>query len=199
VARKVGLRRDQVVAAAVALADREGLDAVTLARVASQLGVRSPSLYSHVDGMAGLRRAMSLEGARLLGIRIGEAIEGRVGIEALTELAHAYRRFVLEHPALYATLQPSPTREEDSELYDAFAAPVVTIAQLLTSMGVAEDDTIDSIRSLRSAVHGFVSLETAGGFGMPDNIDRSFATLVNVVVTGIASLAGHPHRRLGSE
>jgi AcrR family transcriptional regulator len=186
-ARKIGLQRDHVVAAAVALADREGLDAVTLARVAAQLGVRSPSLYSHVDGMAGLRRAMSLEAARLLATRIGEAIDGRAGIDALTELAHAYRRFVREHPGLYATLQPSPTRAEDAELYDAFAAPVSTIAQVLAAMGVAGDDTIDSIRSLRSAVHGFVSLETAGGFGMPDDIDRSFDRLVDILVTGIAT------------
>jgi AcrR family transcriptional regulator len=187
-ARKRGLQRDAVVAAAAALADREGLDSVTLARVATQLGIRSPSLYSHVDGLAGLRRAMSLEAARQLGIRITEAIRDRAGVEALTEIAHAYRRFALEHPGLYATLLPSPPREADEQVHDAFAAPVEAIAQLLISMGVAEDRTVDSIRSFRSAVHGFVSLEAAGGFGMPDNIERSFGTLVTVLTTGIANL-----------
>lgn len=193
-ARKLGLQRDEVVAVAAALADREGLGSVTLAKVASQLGIRSPSLYSHVDGLAGLRRAMSLEAARQLGTRITEAIRDRAGIEALTELAHAYRRFVVEHPGLYATLLPSPRREVDAEVYDAFAAPAEAIARLLVSMGLDEDDTVDAIRSFRSAVHGFISLEAAGGFGMPDNVDRSFATLVTVVTTGIATLAEHPRR-----
>jgi AcrR family transcriptional regulator len=195
VARKVGLRRDEVIAAAVALADREGLDSVTLARLASQLGVRPPSLYSHVDGQAGLRRAMSLEAAHQLAMRISEAIGDRAGVEALTELAHAYRRFVLQHPGLYATLLPAPSRHADQELHDAFAAPVVAIAQLLVSMGVPNEDTVDSIRTLRSAIHGFVSLEVGGGFAMPDDIDRSFSTLITTVVTGIASLAAQPRRR----
>ena len=49
-ARKVGIRVDDVVEAAATVADAEGLEAVTLARVAAVLGVRSPSLYAHVDG-----------------------------------------------------------------------------------------------------------------------------------------------------
>ena len=62
-ARKLGLQRERVIETAAALADQEGLEAVTLARVAAELGVRSPSLYSHVDGLAGLRRAIALDGA----------------------------------------------------------------------------------------------------------------------------------------
>jgi len=31
---------------------------------------------------------------------------------------------------------------------------------------------------LRSALHGFVVLENAGGFGLPQDIERSFAQLV---------------------
>ena len=51
--RKVGLNREQVVEAAAAIADRDGLGSLSLATLASKLGVRSPSLYSHVDGLAG--------------------------------------------------------------------------------------------------------------------------------------------------
>ena len=53
-----GLDRARVVAAAGDIADAEGLEAVTLARVAQQLGVRSPSLYNHVAGRDGLLRAL---------------------------------------------------------------------------------------------------------------------------------------------
>jgi AcrR family transcriptional regulator len=188
-ARKLGLQRQQVIAAAAAVADRDGLEAVTLARVASELGVRSPSLYSHVDGLAGLRRAMALDGVRRLGACISEAIRGRSGVEALTELAHAYRRFVQQHPGLYATLLPTPSRDEDEEVYREFAAPVAVIAEVLAAMGVAEADIVGAIRSVRSALHGFVSLEAGGGFGLPEDIDRSFGTLVSVFAGGIQSLA----------
>jgi AcrR family transcriptional regulator len=189
-ARKVGLTLVQVLAAATEIADRDGLQAVTLARVSAALGVRSPSLYSHVEGLAGLRRHMALDAARRLGSHISEAIRDRAGGEALTELAHTYRRFARAHPGLYATMLPTPSREEDEEVYLAFAAPVGPIAEVLGGVGVAENEIVSTVRAFRSAVHGFVSLEAAGGFGMPQEVDQSFATLVRVFIAGIEATAG---------
>ena len=55
-----------VVATAGAIADSEGLDAVTLTRVAKDLGISQPALYRHVDGYDDLLRRLSLEGRELL-------------------------------------------------------------------------------------------------------------------------------------
>ena len=41
------------------------------------------------------------------------------------------------------------------------------------------------IRTVRSALHGFVSLEASGGFGLPDDVDASFETLVDVLIAGM--------------
>src|SRR6476469_3712803 len=49
-----GLTVDEVVASATALADAEGLDAVTMRRVAGQLGVVPMTLYTYVPGKAEL-------------------------------------------------------------------------------------------------------------------------------------------------
>src|SRR4051794_41896312 len=43
-----GLSRDGIVAAALSLADAEGLDAVSIRRVAAALGARPMSLYTHI-------------------------------------------------------------------------------------------------------------------------------------------------------
>ena len=53
-ARRRGLDRDDVIAAAIRIVDTDGLDALSLKGVADALGVQSPSLYSHVDGLNGL-------------------------------------------------------------------------------------------------------------------------------------------------
>lgn len=45
---KEPLTRDRIVAAAIAILDRDGLDAVTTRRVAEDLGTGSASLYAHV-------------------------------------------------------------------------------------------------------------------------------------------------------
>src|SRR6185437_527132 len=46
---RAGLSTAAVVAAAAEIADAEGLDRLTLARVAAAAGVRTPSLYNHVE------------------------------------------------------------------------------------------------------------------------------------------------------
>ncbi len=52
--RKPKVSVDQVVTAAIAVADREGLAAMSMARVAQELGVGTMSLYGHVPGKAEL-------------------------------------------------------------------------------------------------------------------------------------------------
>lgn len=47
-ARRSGLSRDRVIEAAVALADRTGTDALTIRRLADDLGVKPMSIYHHV-------------------------------------------------------------------------------------------------------------------------------------------------------
>jgi AcrR family transcriptional regulator len=61
-ARRAGtarLSRDRIVAAAVAVADHEGVDAVSMRRLGQELDVDPMSLYRHVDGKDGLLDAMT--------------------------------------------------------------------------------------------------------------------------------------------
>ncbi len=67
VATQVGLDHEAVIQAAAELADERGVDALTLAALATRLGIRSQSLYAHVDGLDGLLRDLALHSVRLLG------------------------------------------------------------------------------------------------------------------------------------
>jgi AcrR family transcriptional regulator len=189
-ARKRGIEVTQVVAAAAAIADAEGLEAVTLARVAAQLDVRSPSLYSHVDGLAGLRRALALDAARRLGADMATAAAGREGVDALRAIASAYRSFATEHPGAYATILTTPAEEDDAEVYTVFAAQLPPIVAALEGMGVDPSEVIDVIRSFRSALHGFVSLEASSGFGLPGDLDRSYELMVDLLLDGVVARVG---------
>jgi hypothetical protein len=51
----------------------------------------------------------------------------------------------------------------------------------LRGYGIAGDEAVHATRMLRSALHGFVILEAAGGFGMPQDVDRSFGRLVTAL------------------
>jgi AcrR family transcriptional regulator len=185
VGRKLGLSVADVVAAAMEIADAEGLDAVSLASVAERLGVRSPSLYTHVDGLPGLRRRLALDASQRMAVEFQAAAADRAGAEALRELAYAYRRFARLHPGLYQAAQRAVRPGEDDELYDALAAAVAPVFRVLSGMGIGDDDRVHLARAFRSALHGFVVLEQGGGFGMPESVDESFQRLVNLLVTAV--------------
>lgn len=185
--RKLGLTVEQVVEAAAEIADRDGLDALSLATVASALGVKSPSLYTHVRGLAGLRRQLALHGSRLLAIELAASVDGLDGPDALRTIAEQLRSFAHRHPGLNNSFLPAPTPDEDPEVAAALLEPVTVIASVLNGMDVDPTTVIPLIRALRAAVHGFVDLELKGGFGLPDNIDDSFTTTINLVIEAITA------------
>jgi hypothetical protein len=56
---------------------------------------------------------------------------------------------------------------------------------VLSGLGLPQREAVPLIRTVRSALHGFLSLEASGGFGLPDDIDESFETLIEVLVAGL--------------
>ncbi len=176
---RAGLDSEAVVAAASEMADREGLPALSLARLAGELGVRSPSLYAHVGGLEDLRRRIAIRGARELTTVLQGAAAGVAGRDALGAVAAAYRGFALEHPGVYAALQPA--REPD----DAFVALVHVIVAALRGYGLEGDDALHGVRIVRATLHGFVTLELEGGFGLPLDLDATFDRLVSALDRGL--------------
>jgi AcrR family transcriptional regulator len=185
--RKLGLTLEQVVEAAAEIADRDGLGALSLASVAEALGVRSPSLYNHVEGLAGLRRQLTLNASSLLSAELADSVEGLEATEALRAVAGQLRSFAHRHPGLYDSLLPAPTPGEDPELAAALGQSVSVVGSVLADMDVDPTAVIPLIRALRASVHGFVDLELRGGFGLPEDIDDSFTTTIDLVIQAIAA------------
>jgi len=183
-ARSVGIDRARVVAAAAELADARGLEALTLAAVAEQLHVRLPSLYNHVDGLGGLRRELALLGARELSERLRTAALGKAGDAALLAMANAYRAYIVAHPGRYAATVRAPAAEDDA-LQQLAQSLIDTFLAVLAGYGLASDDALHAIRALRSIVHGFATLELAGGFGMQLDRDESFRRLLRSYLAGL--------------
>ena len=185
--RKLGLTLEQVVAAAAEIADRDGLGALSLASLAATLGVRSPSLYNHVNGLAGLRRQLAFHASRSLTAELADSVDGLDATEALRAVAEQLRSFAHRHPGLYDSLLPAPTLDEDPELAAELREAVDVVGSVLAGMGIDPMTVIPLIRALRAAVHGFVDLELRGGFGLPDDIDDSFTTTIDLVIEAIAA------------
>ena len=185
-AKRVGINLDAVVRAAAKIADDEGWDALTLARVAGKLRVRSPSLYNHVGGLEALRRELKLLVMRELNTALTRATIGKSRDDAVRALAVAYRAFVKRHPGTYsATMVAAP--KNDPAVEAAAGQIVETLLSVLSGYGLDRREGIHAIRAMRSAVHGFAALEIAGGFGIPLDVDKSFDWLVSSLLKGLSS------------
>jgi AcrR family transcriptional regulator len=187
---RAGLDPEVVVRAAADLADTDGLEALTLARLAATLGVRSPSLYVHVDGLDDLRHRLAERAAVEFGDVLREATVGVSGAQAVRALANAYRGWALAHPGRYAALQPA------ADYLSAAAQRLVeTVYAVLRGYGLVEAEAIHQTRALRAALHGFVTLEAGGGFGIDLDVDASFERLVTILESGLAAAARGPGPR----
>lgn len=182
---RAGIDTTAVVAAAAELADTEGLEAVTITRLAEKLDVRPPSLYAHVAGLDDLRRRLGARGNNELATTLSHAIEGRSGTEALRAMAFAYRDFAREHPGIYAALQRSRDLADDEEALAAGAAVVRVALASLRTYGLEGEDAIHAVRLIRIALHGFVALEAAGGFAMDLPADETFERLLSLLDIGL--------------
>jgi AcrR family transcriptional regulator len=100
-----GLDLDTIVGAATALADREGLEAVTMRRLAQRLGVSTMSLYTYIPGKDELIDLMV--DAAYQQMPKGD-IAGQPWRQRLTAIADANRALYLAHPwaASVSTLRP---------------------------------------------------------------------------------------------
>ncbi|MGO9584195.1 MAG: TetR/AcrR family transcriptional regulator [Acidimicrobiales bacterium] len=183
---RAGLNEALVVEEAGRIADELGLSRLTMAAVAERLGVRQPSLYKHVENMEDLQRSIALRAKRDLADVLGRAAIGRSRGDAIVALSQAYRAWAHEHPGRYAATQRAPAPgDADDEAASREATQVVF--DVLAGYGLRDDDAVDAARALRSALHGFVTLEAAGGFGLPVDIDRSFERLVSGLATALSN------------
>lgn len=170
-----------VVAGAACLADEIGWQNLTLAALANRLGVKLPSLYKHIDSLEGLRIDIGALALRELGSELRTAAVGKAGRDALSAIASAYRAYAHAHPGRYAAgALAAPSGDGDARVPPAQSI-LRTIFAVLEGYGLRGDDAVHATRVLRSCIHGFVALEGAGGFGMPQDVDASFGHLVQAL------------------
>ncbi len=151
-------------AAAAGLADSGGLGGLTLSALARELGVRTPSLYSHVRSLEDLRVALTTLALSELADRVDRALAGRSGREALVAWAEVHRGYAHEHPGRFAAagLLDGPVTPE---LEVAGARLAEQSSAVLRGYPVPRDERVHASRLLASVLRGFAELETGGAFG----------------------------------
>jgi AcrR family transcriptional regulator len=183
-ATRPGINKLVVLQAAIELADEMGLEQVTLALIAQKLKIKTPSLYNHVDGMPGIRKDLADWSLSRMKEQLADAAIGVSGEEALMAMGLAYLAFARKHPGLYEATLYAPDRSDPVSLKRAEEF-VHLILRVLEVYHLSEEDSLHTVRGLRSIFHGFVSLEIKKGFGLALDRDASFRYILQTFLNGL--------------
>jgi AcrR family transcriptional regulator len=180
---RVGLSTAAVVDAAIELVDAEGPETLTLTAVAKHAGVATPSLYKHIPSLGALRDLIAQRVVEDLRDTIASAVLGRSRDDAIRAAMRAYRAYIVAHPRRYALFPQAPP--QNPRLAAATAGLLEVVLVILRGYGLDGTAEIHAARAFRTIVHGFASLEAAGGFGLPIDLDATYDHLVRLLIDGI--------------
>ena len=155
------------------LLEEEGLEALTMRRLAGRLGIRAPSLYKHFADKQALEAAVISDGF----VEVADAFEQAAAgtDDPLPAFAAAYRDFARAHPHLYRLMTERPLRR------DLLMEGVEDRAAFPLYQAVGED--IDLARAAWAFAHGMTNLELNGRFPPDADLEaaweRGLATFRN--------------------
>ncbi len=175
---------DDIVRAGRTVLEDEGLEGLTMQRVATAVGVRAPSLYKRVRGRSDLLRLIANDIAyELAGILDAAATSGdpRTDVRLLAE---AFRAFAHEKPAAYGLLF---ARLPEASRVDAQSNARASEAMLRTAATLAGPaHALDAARTVVAWTHGFVSMELSGAFRLGGEVERAFEFGIDRLSAAIA-------------
>jgi len=148
------LSRRAVIEAALTIGDSEGADAVSLRRVARELGVTPMALYRYVDSKEGLLAAVAERAFEEFELPT-ESDDWR---EELKALAHSFRRLLLTHPTVVTLFSSKP-----AEISQNGARIVEVTLGVLRRAGFPPQEAALVESECERFILGLVVLEMGGG------------------------------------
>ncbi|MEU8978083.1 TetR/AcrR family transcriptional regulator C-terminal domain-containing protein [Streptomyces sp. NPDC048309] len=148
--RRLGLTRDKVIAAAVTMIEREGIDSFSLRRLATELDVEAMSLYNHVSNRDAL-----LDGVAELLLAEVDFSGTDIGTWQDRVRAHAaaFRAAALRHPKAFPLVLTRPSKSPEA---------LETIHSALTcfdELGLPPEELVHTLRSISAYIVGTIMRE----------------------------------------
>ena len=187
---KAGLDKGKIIEAAAKIADEKGFANVSLKVLATELGIKSPSLYKHFSGgLDELNKELMLYGWRSLEVEITRVAIGKAKDDAVLAICHAYRDFVTIHTGLHEAMQGYNMYQSEEHL-QATEGILSILFQVLDAYGLTEEQKVHIVRMLRGFLQGFTTIESHGGYGHTIPLDKTFDFGIKTILNGIRDLQG---------
>ncbi len=180
------LTPQDVITAAIDCLDREGESALGVNRVARSLGIKPPAIYKHLDGNAGLRRAVALEIWHNYLTDYQRQTTDVTEPRALLLIgAQATRNFAHRYPARYTVMmqyQLQPTDPEEAKIiYDSLQV----LKKSLQLYELSDDALIDVMRMVNAAIYGFIIREQSELMTLHRDPAASYEVMLDALLVAI--------------
>ncbi|WP_293697378.1 TetR/AcrR family transcriptional regulator [uncultured Agrococcus sp.] len=176
------VKHDEIVFAARAIVERDGVEQLTMRALADTLGVKPPSLYKRLRDRRDVIRLVAEDGvAQLTGALDAVRSASHDAQGRLRSMARVVRAFGLEHPGTYALIfDPRISGEIEQEGLRSAVQPVLNVLQ-----DEGFDDSLSGARMLTAWLHGFVSMEVAGAFRLGGSTDAAFEDALDRILVAL--------------
>jgi len=175
----------ELVAAVRAIAEDDGVDAVTMSAVAAAVGVRAPSLYKRAANRHELLRLAADDAASELGAEIARIVAASADPrEVLAGTARALRALAARSPRVTTLLfcAPHPAASPSPDAVAPIMADLLGAVSALTP-----GDALSAARTLTAWAYGFCTMEQNGGFRQGGDVDAAFERGLEIVLRGVVA------------
>lgn len=180
-----GLNKEIVVETAKKLIEEKGFSDFSMRKLADKLGVKTASLYTHIESMEVLFTEVGLSALKEQRNCLLQKIGEKNCDDAVNALAVGYRCFSIEHPELYRIIMQMPSGNNEI-LKKAAAMTAELFMQVLDNYQISNEQKMHWQRVMRAMMHGFVSEEQAGYFShYPVTIEESYKIAVACIIDGL--------------
>ena len=158
-ASRVPLSRPRILDAALRFVDQHGLEALSMRKLAAELGVEAMSLYNHVPSKGAVLDGLLERLLDDIDVRPGG---GRHWTERIRAAARSFRRQALRHPSFVQLLTTQHVHSE------ATMRPLEASLSILRQAGFGPEEALLAYKALIGYAIGFVTQEVSGALGLPD-------------------------------
>jgi AcrR family transcriptional regulator len=160
----------RLIAAAERIVEQDGPDALSVRRVASEVGTTTRAVYSLFNSKDGLIAALAAHGFELLGAGVGGLPITAAPQQDLIEAGLVFRRYAIEHPSLFRiAFQSSPSPLRATPVVRAAAGSALEalkgmILRLDEAGLLAGYDVAEATLHFHAVCEGLAALELRGTF-----------------------------------
>ena len=155
------LTRDRILERALALIDREGLEALSMRKLGAELGVEAMSLYNHIPNKEALLEGVTETMLREVDLR---PVEGDDWEGAIRTASLSFRSVLLAHPNAIPLIASKP------EVTPQGYYPVELSLEILKQAGFGPGDMLMAHWLIVGFVMGHVGFQIASPLGDPQTV-----------------------------